>query len=45
MASLIWPGGVPTAANDNSTRLSRERLLPVAASLTLLLAAAWVIAF
>jgi hypothetical protein len=43
VASLIWLGTLPRAANDNRTPFSRHRLLPMAATLALLSAAAWAV--
>jgi hypothetical protein len=41
VASLIWPGDVPRAANDNRAPFAPHRLLPVAAMLALLSVALW----
>ena len=43
VASLIWPGYVPRAANDNRAALSLHRTLPMAATLALLTAAVWAV--
>jgi len=45
VASLIWPGGVPRAANDNRTHLRLARVLPLAASTALLAVAVWLALF
>jgi hypothetical protein len=44
VASLIWPGDVPPAANDNRALFWRHRLLPMAATLALLSVAVWAVA-
>ena len=43
VASLIWPDGIPQAANDNRAPLSLHRLLPLAATMALLTAAVWAV--
>jgi hypothetical protein len=43
VASLIWPGAVPRAANDNRSPFSLHRLLPMAATLALVSVAVWAV--
>ncbi len=41
VASLIWQERLPTTANDNGRASARHHLLPLAASLALILAVVW----
>ncbi|MGO8919707.1 MAG: hypothetical protein ACLQJR_27725 [Stellaceae bacterium] len=43
VASLLWPGRLPRAANDNRCGLAVHRLVSLAASAMLLAAAVWAV--